>query len=81
MNTLLSEYTAFELSTLNEAIQDKIKDLERYVNAVKDNKDLTKLLSDEIAMKKKKLEALYTQRVQVLNVFESVKRREVFMSN
>lgn len=78
---LLTEFSAFELSTLKEAIDFKVADHERYVNAVKDNEDLNKLLKEELALKRKKLEALYTQRVQVLDAFQQVNRREVFLQN
>lgn len=78
---MLTEFTTFELSTLKEAIQFMIDEHERYIGAIADNERLSSLLDDNIALRKKKLEALYTQRVQVLDAFQQVKRRELFLQN
>lgn len=78
---LLTSFTAFELSTLNEAVQFMIDDHERYIGAIVHNERLSSLLDDKVALRRKKLEALYTQRVQVLDAFQQVNRREVFLQN
>lgn len=78
---MLTEFTTFELSTLKEAIQFMIDEHERYIGAVAHNERLSSLLDDKIALRKRKLEALYTQRVQVLDAFQQVKRRELFLQN
>lgn len=79
---MLTEFTTFELSTLKEAIQLQIEALEAFNKRVSElGPDMERLASERVNINKLKLEALYTQRAQVLDAWQQVNRREVFLQN